>query len=209
MPALREQKVLTCSMCSSAKGDALSDLLSMREVRKGGFEFLCGGKYHVWVTCGDENGSCNSASDSRILVIGFSITIDRFLKGGADKLPCPTYKPNSGGSSCGLSMTRSIIAPLPEEDPVPTGTPVRPPPAIWTEVPDINHLTHNHRSTHGILELASAILDIITGLFPDKIDKLPREKSRVKSSAWDCFWRLGLGVEGAGVWGSKSTNIMV
>ncbi|CAE7630575.1 unnamed protein product [Symbiodinium necroappetens] len=92
--------------CFDSIGLMYHEVDCMREVRKGGFEFLCGGKYHVWVTCGDENGSCNSASDSRILVIGFSITIHRFLKGGADKLPCPTYKPNSGGSSCGLSMTR-------------------------------------------------------------------------------------------------------
>ena len=35
------------------------------------------------------------------------------------------------------------------------------------------------RSTNSILELAAAILDLITHFFPDKIDKLPREKSRV------------------------------
>ncbi|CAE7641354.1 Trank1, partial [Symbiodinium sp. CCMP2456] len=171
----KEQEVLTCSMC-------------MREVRKGGFEFLCSGKYHVWVICGDENGSCYErlrASCRKLkqgCTKGLKVRVES-CSGSGDKLPCPTGKPNSGGSSCGLSMTRNIIAPLPEENIVPTGTPARPPPAIWTEVPDINHLTHNHRSTHGILELASAILDIITGLFPDKIDKLPREKSRVKSSS--------------------------
>jgi len=170
----KEQKALKCNMCKC-------------EIRKGGFEFICNGKYHVWRICGDENGSCYDRLEASCKKLkqgctkGLRSRLD-ICGGNYDKLPCPTGKPNAGGSSCGLGMSRSIIAPLAEEDPIATVTPVRPP-AIWTEVPDINHLTHNHRSTHGILELASAILDIITGLFPDKIDKLPREKSRVKSSS--------------------------
>eukprot|EP00439_Symbiodinium_sp_Y106_P045515 s4277_g5.t1 len=112
------------------------------EIRKGGFEFICNGKYHVWRICGDENGSCYDRLEASCKKLKQGCT-----KGLRSRLDI-----------CGGNYDKSIIAPLAEEDPIATVTPVRPP-AIWTEVPDINHLTHNHRSTHGILELASAILD--------------------------------------------------
>ena len=36
-----------------------------------------------------------------------------------------------------------------------------------------------NRSTNSILELASCVLDLITHFFPEKLDKLPKETSRV------------------------------
>jgi len=47
------------------------------------------------------------------------------------------------------------------------------------EVPPIHYLTHNHRSSRGILDLANSIIDVLVHLFPDKIDKLAREVSTV------------------------------
>ena len=35
------------------------------------------------------------------------------------------------------------------------------------------------RSNNSILELASAVLDLITHFFPEKIDRLPKECSKV------------------------------
>lgn len=49
------------------------------------------------------------------------------------------------------------------------------------DVPEITFLTHNHRSTKSILDMANSVLDIVIDLFPDKVDKLPREVSRVAS----------------------------
>lgn len=38
------------------------------------------------------------------------------------------------------------------------------------------------RSTNSILELAASILDLIMHFFPDKLDQLPKETSRVMPS---------------------------
>lgn len=40
------------------------------------------------------------------------------------------------------------------------------------------------RSTNSILELAASILDLITHFFPEKLDKLPKETSRVTPGSW-------------------------
>ena len=60
----------------------------------------------------------------------------------------------------------------------------------WTEgsslsgaVPALTQLTHNHRSTDAILELAQSLLDLLLHFFDGKIDKLDPERSKVKSAS--------------------------
>ncbi|CAJ1456465.1 unnamed protein product [Effrenium voratum] len=223
-------KLEQCSLCN-------------KEMRMGGRRYVCGGKYHSWLVCGDK---CHDTLTDMTKKLWKGCTKGLKCKlehaNANSKLPCPMPQ---GGGHCGLAMTWERVAaaaevariefngdwadvvaewaqtpddyiiynqkgdtipllepgntyqPAPDEFPLCIHKAQQPEIGrssssraagqtlarnAWTEVPDITFLRQNHRSTHSILELAAAILDIIMGLFPEKIDKLPRETSKVKSS---------------------------
>jgi len=55
------------------------------------------------------------------------------------------------------------------------------------DLPPVSYLTKNHRSTTGILNIAGAVIDVLMQLFPDKVDRLPREVSKVVSESQPVF----------------------
>ncbi|CAE7291483.1 TRANK1, partial [Symbiodinium sp. KB8] len=88
------------------------------------------------------------------------------------RLSCPL-------PGCGMYMKETSIAPAPTKDEGPSSSSsvaIRP---SFGSIPGIHHLTFNHRSTRGILELAASVIDLLVKLFPEKIDQLPREVSSV------------------------------
>ncbi|CAK9016930.1 unnamed protein product [Durusdinium trenchii] len=158
-------KVETCSICQT-------------ELRNGGSHYVCMGKYHEYFIC--KNGCEEKLEEkSRKLRYGATPGLRKKLdSAGAGKINCPFGQET--GNPCGLMLTKSKVGAVSfEEEP---SSSQRELPQQLAQIPDITCLSQNHRSTNSILELAAAILDLITHFFPDKIDKLPREKSRVKSS---------------------------
>ena len=156
----------TCSFCGKAVTEA------------GGIKLECNSHFvaHNKVLCGKD--ACSREMEK---------LCEQALKGASaggrkkaewaqarGRLSCPL-------PGCGMYMKESSIAavrPCEDED-IPAFVPTQ---QSFGTVPDIHHLTYNHRSTMGILELAASIIDILVILFPDKIDQLPREISRVDAA---------------------------
>ncbi|CAE8627439.1 unnamed protein product [Polarella glacialis] len=153
----------------------------------GGTYLLCAGKYHEFFICGPV---CYEKLEQQCKNRGRGATKGDKSKmefaAGFRKLPCPR---------CCLALQEEPLV-LPQSCASPSGSSSMAFPAspkspargsssstALTDVPEITFLTHNHRSTQSILEMAGSVLDVIMELFPDKVDKLPREISRVASSS--------------------------
>eukprot|EP00929_Paragymnodinium_shiwhaense_P001903 TRINITY_DN102114_c0_g1_i1.p1 TRINITY_DN102114_c0_g1~~TRINITY_DN102114_c0_g1_i1.p1 ORF type:complete len:2251 (+),score=371.14 TRINITY_DN102114_c0_g1_i1:506-6754(+) len=97
---------------------------------------------------------------------------------GRGRMSCPQR-------ACAWVMAESEIAVA--EEHVESEDDVESVPHSYKEVPGIMHLTHNHRSARGVLDVAGSIIDLLVHLFPEKIDKLPRERSQVDAQVLPVF----------------------
>lgn len=163
-------KVQTCSMCHN-------------EIRNGGKHYICNGKYHEFYVCNQDKCEKEFEKQSEAVRLhGKGTGLQKRLAASSGKIVCFHYMPGTG--HCGLMFNIvETVPPLPSQEMQPdlqqnmSGQINQ-----LAQVPAITCLSQNHRSTNSILELAASILDLITHFFPEKLDKLPKETSRVKSS---------------------------
>ncbi|CAK0834474.1 unnamed protein product [Prorocentrum cordatum] len=165
------KETLMCTLCGTSIHD--------------GTTYECHSKFtaHTAHLCGDEcvaafEKRCEDASKGATKGVLAKMEFSR----ARGRLSCPL---------CHLVMKESKITAEATDD-ASQGTPERDQDrhtefTALDRLPKVHHLTHNHRSMRGIVDLAGSVIDIILHFFEDKIDKLPREVSKVDAKSLPVF----------------------